>query len=100
MSTNNLLVTKKIYLKIIQKLRLLHYVSHLHFIYLNHLRNFSMRAITISLKKSLDVRMEGTFQRLNEISGKDNQALRQEYKEWLKACELDEQLPYVLYMVI
>ena len=57
-----------------------------------------MKIPSISLKGTLDVTMKDTFQRIEELSEKDSQALREEYKEWIKASEGGNKHPHVLYM--
>ena len=46
-----------------------------------------MKIPSISLKRTLDVTMKDTFRRIKELGGKDSQALREEYKEWIDASE-------------
>ena len=57
-----------------------------------------MKIPSISLKRTLDVTMKDTFRRIKELGGKDSQALREEYKEWIDACEDGSKHPHVLYM--
>ena len=57
-----------------------------------------MKIPSISLKRTLDVTMKDTFQRIKELGEKDSQALREEYKEWLDASEGRNKHPHVLYM--
>ena len=42
--------------------------------------------------------MKDTFRRIKELGGKDSQALREEYKEWIDASEDLSKHPHVLYM--
>ena len=57
-----------------------------------------MKIPSISLKRTLDVTMKDTFQRIKELGEKDSQALREEYKEWIDASEGGNRHPHVLYM--
>ena len=57
-----------------------------------------MKIPSISLKRTLDVTMKDTFQRIKELGEKDSQALREEYKEWIKASEGGNKQPHVLYL--
>ena len=57
-----------------------------------------MKIPSISLKRTLDVTMKDTFQRIKELGEKDSQALREEYKEWIDASEGANKHPHVLYM--
>ncbi len=57
-----------------------------------------MKIPSISLKRTLDVRMKDTFRMIKELGGKDSQALREEYKEWIDASEGVSKHPQVLYM--
>ncbi len=57
-----------------------------------------MKIPSISLKRTLDVTMKDTFQRIKELCEKDRQALREEYKEWIEASEGGNKQPHVLYM--
>ncbi len=57
-----------------------------------------MKIPSISLKRTLDVTMKDTFQRIKELGEKDSQALREEYKEWIESIEGGNKLPHVLYM--
>ena len=57
-----------------------------------------MKTPSISLKRTLDVTMKDTFLRIKVLGGKDSQALREEYKEWLEASEGGNKHPHVLYM--
>ena len=57
-----------------------------------------MKTPSISLKRTLDVTMKDTFQRIKELGEKDSQALREEYKEWIKASEGGNKQPHVLYL--
>ncbi len=57
-----------------------------------------MKIPSISLKRTLDVTMKDTFQRIRELGEKDSQALREEYKEWIDASEGENKHPHVLYM--
>ena len=56
-----------------------------------------MKTFLISLKGTLDVTMKDIFLRINELGDKDGKALREEYKEWLEASEVDNKHPHVLY---
>ena len=42
--------------------------------------------------------MMDTIKRIKELGEKDSQALREEYKEWLEACESGSKQPHVLYL--
>ena len=42
--------------------------------------------------------MKDAFRRIKELGGKDSQALREEYKEWIDASEGGSKHPHVLYM--
>ena len=53
---------------------------------------------SISLKRTLDVTMKDAFLRIKELGGKDSQALREEYKEWIEASEGGNNHPHVVYM--
>ena len=57
-----------------------------------------MKIPSISLKRTLDVTMNDTFLRIKELGEKDSQALKEEYKEWLEACEAENKHPHVLYI--
>ena len=57
-----------------------------------------MKTPSISLRRTLDVTMKDTFQRINELGDKDSQALREEYKEWIEASEGGNKQPHVLYL--
>ena len=57
-----------------------------------------MKIPSISLKRTLDVTMKDAFRRIKELGGKDSQALREEYKEWIDASEGANKHPHVLYM--
>ena len=56
-----------------------------------------MNIPTISLKRTLEVTMNDTEMRLNELDGLDKKALREEYKEWIQASEGNKDQPHVLY---
>ena len=57
-----------------------------------------MKSPSISLKRTLDVTMKDTYQRIKELGEKDSQALREEYKEWIEASEGGNNQPHVLYL--
>ena len=57
-----------------------------------------MKTPSISLKRALDVTMKDIFLRIKELDDIESQALREEYKEWLEACEGENKHPHVLYM--
>ena len=57
-----------------------------------------MKIPSISLKRTLDVTMKDTFQRIKELGEIDSHALREEYKEWIEASEGGIKHPHVLYM--
>ena len=57
-----------------------------------------MKTPSISLKRTLDITIEDTFLRIKELGYNDSKALREEYKEWLEACEEGNKHPHVLYM--
>ena len=42
--------------------------------------------------------MNDASKRLNELNGLDKKALRDEYKEWIQACEDCKDQPHVLYV--
>jgi len=56
-----------------------------------------MKIPTISLKKTLNVTMNDTLKRLNEVDELDKKALNEEYKEWIFAAEGSKDHPHVLY---
>ena len=56
-----------------------------------------MKIPTISLKRTLEVTMNDTAKRINELDGLNKKALRQEYKEWIEASEGSKDQPHVLY---
>ena len=57
-----------------------------------------MKIPSISLKRTLDVTMKDALRRIKELGGKDSQALREEYKEWIDASEGAGKHLHVLYM--
>ena len=57
-----------------------------------------MKSPSITLRRSLDVTLSDTFRRINDLSGKDGQSLKDEYKEWIDAMNDGETQPHVLYM--
>ena len=57
-----------------------------------------MKTPSISLKRTLDVTMKDTLKRINELSDKESQPLKDEYKEWLEASDGENNQPYVLYL--
>ena len=56
-----------------------------------------MKIPTISLKRTLEVTMNDTVKRINQLDGLNKKALRQEYKEWIEASEGSKDQPHVLY---
>ena len=42
--------------------------------------------------------MKDIFLKIKVLDDKDSQTLREEYKEWLEACEKGNKHPHVLYM--
>ena len=56
-----------------------------------------MKIPTISLKRTLEVTMNDTVKRINELDGLNEKALREEYKEWIVASEGSKDQPHVLY---
>ena len=56
-----------------------------------------MKIPTISLKRALEVTMNDSVKRINELDGLNEKALREEYKEWIEASEGSEDQPHVLY---
>ena len=56
-----------------------------------------MKLPTISLKRTLEVTMNDASKRLMELDGLDKKALKEEYKEWIKASEGSKEQPDVLY---
>ena len=57
-----------------------------------------MKSPSITLRRSLDVTINDTVRRINFLSGKDGQSLKDEYKEWIVAMNDGENQPHVLYM--
>ena len=57
-----------------------------------------MKTPSISLKRTLDVTIKDTLVSINKLGEKDSEALRDEYKEWLEACEGGNKHPHFLYM--
>ena len=57
-----------------------------------------MKIPSISLKRTLDVTMKDTFQRIKDLGEIDSHALREEYKEWIEASEGGNKQPHVLYL--
>lgn len=57
-----------------------------------------MKTPSISLKRTLDVTMKDTIQRIKVLDENDSQALREEYKEWIQASEGGNKQPHVLYL--
>ena len=57
-----------------------------------------MKIPSISLKRTLEVTMNDTFLRIEELGENDSQALREEYKEWLEASQGGNKYPHVLYI--
>ena len=56
-----------------------------------------MKIPTISLKRSLNLTMKDTVNRLSELDGLDRKALEEEYKEWIYAGYGTKDHPHVLY---
>ena len=56
-----------------------------------------MKIPTISLKRTLEVTMNDTVKRINELDGLNKKALTEEYKEWIEASEGSKDQPHVLY---
>ena len=56
-----------------------------------------MKLPTISLKRTLEVKMDDASKRLMELDGLDKKALTEEYKEWIQASEGSKDQPHVLY---
>ena len=56
-----------------------------------------MKFLTISLKNTLEVTMNDTVKRLNELDGLNKKALIEEYSEWIEAREGSKDQPHVLY---
>ena len=52
----------------------------------------------VSLLNSIEITMNSTLKRLNQISYSDNMALEQEFKEWLVAIENGDNNYDVLYL--
>ena len=52
----------------------------------------------VSLFSSIEITMNGTLKRLNQISDADHIALEQEFKEWLIALENESGNYDVLYL--
>ena len=56
-----------------------------------------MKIPTISLKRALEVTMNDALERIKELDGLNEEALRDEYKEWIEASEGSKDHPHVLY---
>ena len=56
-----------------------------------------MKIPTNSLKRALEVTMNDSVKRINELDGLNQKALREEYKEWVEASEGNKDQPHVLY---
>ena len=52
----------------------------------------------VSLLSSIEITMNSTLKRLNQISDADHIALKQEFKEWLVAIENGDNNYDVLYL--
>ena len=57
-----------------------------------------MNPPSISLKRSLDFTIKDTYLRIDELGDKESQALREEFKEWIDACEGENIHPHILYI--
>ena len=57
-----------------------------------------MKILSISLKRTLDVKMKDNVFRIKQLDEKDSQELREEYKEWVEAIECVNKQPHVLYV--
>ena len=56
-----------------------------------------MKIPTIRLRKTLEVTMNDTSERLMELDGLDKKALRDEYKEWIESIDNNKDQPHVRY---
>ena len=56
-----------------------------------------MKTPSVSLQRSLYFTMKYALLRFKELDAKDSQALREEYKEWLDACDGKNNYPHILY---
>ena len=56
-----------------------------------------MKIPIISLRRTLEVTMDDTLNRLNQLHGLNKKALRDEYSEWIEAIENCKDQPHVLY---
>ena len=56
-----------------------------------------MRIPTNSLKRALEVTMFDAVKRLKGLEGPNEQALREDYREWIEATEGCKDKPLVLY---
>ena len=57
-----------------------------------------MNALTIRLRRSLDLTMKDTILRINNLGGKDRQSVIDEFREWLDASNSSGKHPHVLYI--
>ena len=57
-----------------------------------------MKALSISLKRTLNVTINDTLERIKELGDKDSKALIEEYKEWIEVSQTENSHPHVLYM--
>tara|TARA_B100000214_G_scaffold110145_1_gene77749 strand:+ start:421 stop:612 length:192 start_codon:yes stop_codon:yes gene_type:complete len=57
-----------------------------------------MKLPSLSLKRSLDITIKNSISRINKLSLKDSQSLKEEYKEWFDAIEKGSNHPHVLYI--
>ena len=56
-----------------------------------------MKFPTISLKRTLEITINDTVNRLDELDGLNKKALEEEYSEWIQARESNKDHPHVLY---
>tara|TARA_Y100001968_G_C18964148_1_gene529177 strand:+ start:312 stop:509 length:198 start_codon:yes stop_codon:yes gene_type:complete len=57
-----------------------------------------MKFPIISLKRTLEVTMNDTVKRLEELDGLSKKALSDEYSEWIEAKDGSKDHPHVLYV--
>ena len=57
-----------------------------------------MNVSSISLRRTLNLTMKDTLRRIKELSGKDSQALAEEYREWIDAAGGLDKHPHVLFI--
>ena len=57
-----------------------------------------MNAPSISLRRSLDFTMNDILRRIKTAGGKNSQAIIEEYREWINACDESNGHPHLLYI--